>query len=519
MKRSGATSTLVRPSLVNSSALEQPISGREVTFPPLSFGRLIESVGRKRSDQFRLFGMEVLYSDYEWESDMRLANKVQDILGEAGVEVLPSLTGDNRHAQVTLLEPQTFLRAQKALRTAGLGVRRLTGATLEVGKFYQADDEDEAEFESLISSWRTFAQKAAQGGYRKAARISSLSKKIRSPGYNPIAAAEQVALATMNLAGKSPVLRKLAAILHKAAKSKDKRKINKILAELSTGPMPDKPIMRSPTIAPSEMDDSNNMEDFETVEAPQSRELGQSRRPEDQSEMPTQQQQRKLEHPVQSSRRRQLARRKAAAKAESLNREAEQFLLSHINENNLSVDDIDALIEPGNDARQSFVDSCEEEDQKKAEKAWDNALKAIKKEAMQERVREQGDYMGEEGGEAYFLPEEAKKVDASNHGFLVSSAMDIKRTARSLVHIAGEIVEEYAPEKAPEKISDNDVKRFLKASYPDVTFDKIKPYFERVVKGIPNRYEDDKKESSRRVIEIPRARKGTRFSRVKFCRQ
>lgn len=517
MRRSGAVSTLVRPSLVNSSALEQPISGREVTFPPLSFGRLIESVGRKRRDHsLSLRDKLPQHPDLTWENDMRLASKVQDILGEAGVEVLTSLTGDRTHAQVTLLEPNNFSRAQKALRTAGLGVRRLMGATLEIGKFTQTNDEDDdPEFETLISSWRTFAQKSAQGGYRKASRISSLSKKIRSPGYNPIAAAEQVALATMNLAGRSPVLRKLAAMLHQAAKSKDKRRINKILAELSTGPMPEKPIMRSPTMAPAELDDSNNMEDFERVEEPRSLErddLESGNKPQKQSP-----QQRRNDHPVQSSLRR--ARRKAVAKTDTINRDAEQFLLSHINENSLGVEDINALIEPGCDTRQSFVDSYEEEDQGKAAKAWDNALKAFKKEAMQERVRESGDYMGEEGGEAFFLPEETKKVDASNHGFVVSSAMDMTRSVRELILIAGEVVEDYAAEKAPEKITDGDVKKFLKANYPDISFDRIKTFFERVVKGIPNRYEDDKKESSRRVLEQSRERKGARVSRVRFCQQ
>jgi hypothetical protein len=424
----------------------------------------------------------------------RLATRVQNTLADAGLEVQPSLTGTQNHATVRLLDPEHLPSARRILRTAGLTTRRLGDTILEVRTANPDDEETEnPDFDTLVSSWRKFAEHSSDAGFRKARRIA------RDPGRDYIAAADQIAEVTLRLSRKSPQLRRLAKILRWASHHRKHKLIARILNALSEGPSTPKPTMRDPYESIRTPNTPNPAEDAQRarqylIQQQQKDDPFPDELPADQKNPTTPSNPKpKTTDQMRQERERRLRSSRRAAEQDTRTTSAIQFLTNYVRTNHLPPDQVKQMSDISSKPYEAWKRNQPGLNDQAAAKIWATAATAVAGEQQSEDQKANDpSYHGNEDG----VGDIAYPANTQpNREFKACKRMDLRRTAADLIRIAEQVMEEYAPTTHPEDISEKQIQKFLDENAPDVAASKVKSTLHRIThKGIPKRGE----ESSRR---------------------
>lgn len=376
----------------------------------------------------------------------RLATAVQDNLQRVGIDVLPSLGGTDAFALIDLIDPAHMVQARKTLRTAGYNFRQAGHTSLQVtlaAKAKNKDSDDESEFLEMIASWKEFAKRSSDAGFKKANSI------LNNPGPNLVSAAAQVADQTAHLAKTSPKLRKIALLLKKAAKKGDTKTINKLFAALGSGVSKPKPTFKNPV-----KDKPAQIQPPEKVQS--------------------------------SGEKERQAKRKADARTDS----AIRFILNHAATNGMNSKQILSLLAMGGKPYEVWKQNQPGLTENTAAQIWSVAVQMASEQMAQEEDRANPTTKGSDGGIDTILP--TASSSRLNEGFSVSSALDVPKTQKQIIKCVEQMMEHYAHETHPEDLSDEQIKSFLDDNAPDISYkDAVKVLNKLTGKGIPKRHEDE----------------------------
>jgi len=392
----------------------------------------------------------------------RLAHAAQQVLSEVGLEVVASSTGDRQNGTINLIDPSSYNLVQARLSRQGINCSRRTAATVDLhlpkkaGRLTDELAQDEADFDNLVASWRKFAEHSSDIGYRKAAR------SLRA-GFNQIEAARQIGEATIKMSSKSPFLRRIGMALRKAANARDVDGIKKLLGRLTAGPMLDKPIFKNPR-APYEQQE----EDVDLFATPTA------------------------------------SVRKADAEGVAFN-SAQRFIMDYANQKKMGADDVARLASNPGKAMDAWKQTVPVDLPANAMDAgWVDAATAVASQLKTETRRAATGWMGAEDGLDTIYDNGVE--DYSNHGFVVSRAMDKKYDADSIRKIVGRIIEHYVVDQKtgepqhPTQITTAQIRNYLRKNEPAAPLKPVISYLNQVTNRIPNRNEERGKQNAGRAV-------------------
>lgn len=385
---------------------------------------------------------------------VRLANQAQKALSDAGIDVVPSLTGNARCGSISLIDPASFGSARSILKRAGITARRTSAVTVELSARRDEEDEED-DFDTLVSSWREFAKRSSENGFKKASKIQFSIRRLTSAGYDPISAAHQLAEATYRLSGSSLFLKKLARALKRAAKRKDRTLIHKLLAKLTTGPELPKPIIKDPNVLFSEEEEGDL---------------------------------------------RYSSTRTADPEDDTYN-SAQSFLLDYVHENNLTPEQILRLkVNPG-EVYEGWKASIPDYPEHTYNSGWLDAVEEVAALIEEESRKASVYYLGPE--DTVDSVHEPKASRVLNAGFLTTAALDASYSREALYDLAGKVIDHYVVDDItgapthPEDITAAQVRSYLRKIAPDAPADKVAKMIKNLVQGkIPKRHEE--KESAKK---------------------
>lgn len=386
----------------------------------------------------------------------RLASTAQQVLSASGIDVVASLTGTSRSGTLTLIDPAAFPMTEQRLRRAGVRCARRSAVTVDVflstqkKKKEEEDRGDAGDFDSLISSWREFAKRSSDSGYKKAA-------KSIGPGYNPIEAARQIGTATLRLSKRSPLLRKIGRALNKAANARDLPMIKKLLARLTAGPSAPKPVLKNPKeVMRRPEEDQDNTDIFAT--------------------------------PAASIR--------TADPEDIAFSSAQRFIMDYAHENALSAEAVRKLGPNPREAMDSWKQSAPDLPDRAYDAGWVDAANAVAQHLALETRRASAGWSGTEEGITSIF--DTGREDFSNYGFAVTAAMDVPYDDKKIKSIVGRIIEHYVVDddsgepQHPSQITTAQVRSYLRKNAPDAPLKPIVAYLDKVTNRIPNRHDERK---------------------------
>lgn len=359
---------------------------------------------------------------------MSLGRCVSDILSEHGLQdhVLVSLTGDRRVASIVIQDVEAAPSVLRSLKRSRIASRRVSEQSWEVFS-EQEDDDATVEASALIARWKKKVQDGG-GVFRKASKgTRSLIAKSRKHKQTALKTAKQLAEVTARLAEQkdSPEMGLLAKALAATAATGDEKAASALLDRLAGKSVdPRRPVMKK-------------------------------------------------------ARKR---RRKVAAPPASLVRQAEDFLRQHAFDSALTSAQILRLGSSRGEAFEAYeglVGGIEQEEA--LVEAWSLAAQSVSDEmAMEDEAEEMEHQPGPEAGFMNDLMSRGMSRNSSNNemqaifGENMGSVLDRHTASKEDdMRVAEQVIEHYASEKHPKKITETDVKSYLKSSEIDHSARKI----------------------------------------------
>jgi hypothetical protein len=380
---------------------------------------------------------------------MSLANRVAELLNSSGIEALPTYTGSDRTASLTLLNSEQLSQARSLFARKGLccSVRNANSVDLYLPekarkKVVGVDDPEGVELDNLISSWRQFAKHSSDNGYRKAA------KRIARAPYDTLSAASQIADATLQLSRKGSLLGRLAKALKWAVKKKDISAARILLSRLTQDESKGSPLKRPAKALVAE------------------------------------------------------------GLVSSLRDSASRYIQGLVSDQSLTKPELLKLRSvPGThfelwrrgapDGFPNYV----------YDQAWAAAVQDVFSQMKQASKRAAATWMGDESGIDDVVWDQDKSSGLLNHGFITSSNLDPVYDNDKLKEIVGSLIEYYVVDDEtgsplhPADLTAAHVKEFLGDHYPNAPAKKVMSYLDRLMNRIPRRHEDpdESKMSSKKM--------------------